>query len=404
MLRKPLEKMNKQTLTAMLFVLLIFSMLIGMFVNVADVGEEFLTSYRASVSPGSSVIERFKGATSALSASAGAGVPGRQEYIELFGLMQLAMSKKIVIDPNYGAVYKTPDGQVVYAVEEEYIGSCLDSMYTLVNTLAQSKIPLLYVQAPFKLPDAHSMLPPTVTNYSGLNADRFVNALTGANIYCFDLRPLLRNSGMTQNELFYKTDHHWTTEASFFGTAQIVKKLNGDFGFHIDESLYDAENYDFRKYKDFYIGSIGRRVGRIYGGVDDFTLITPNFKTEFSLSIDGEALSDGSFEDAVLNKKFIDKKSPSSTNRYAVYPGDYAELKFENHLADDGKILVIKDSFGVPVYSFLSIGVHEVRAIDVRLFKGDVCEYAAEYKPDIVLLLYNEDCFNDKLFNFKEKL
>ena len=403
MFRKSREKLNKQTLTAMIFVLLIFSMLIGMFVNAADVGEEFLTSYKASVAPGSSAIERFKAAAAALGAAAGAGVPGRQEYIELFGLMQLAMNKKIVIDPNYGAVYKTPDGQVVYAVEEEYIGGCLDSMYELVNTLAQSKIPLLYVQAPFKLPDAHSQLPPTVTNYSRLNADRFVDALTGANVYCFDLRPALRNSGKTQNELFYKTDHHWTTEAAFFGTAQIVKKLNTDFGFQIDESLYGAENYDFRKYSDFYIGSIGRRVGRIYGGLDDFTLITPNFKTDFSLSIDGEALPGGSFEDAVLNKKFIGEKLPPSTNRYAVYPGDYAELIFKNHLVGDGKILVIKDSFGVPVYSFLSIGVHEVRAIDVRLFKGDVCEYATGYKPDIVILLYNEDCFNDKLFDFKEK-
>jgi len=313
------------------------------------------------------------------------------------------MNKNIVIDPNYGAIYKTPDGQLAYAVEEEYLGGYLDNMYALVNTLAQSNIPLLYVQAPFKLRDAHSGLPPTVTNYSALNADRFLAALTGANIYCLDLRISFKNSDMSQNDMFYSTDHHWTIDAAFLGTAQIVKKLNTDFGFKINESLFDIDNYERKTYEDFYIGSIGRRVGRIYGGIDDFTLITPNFKTDLSYYKDGEAQSGGSFEDAVLNKKFIDEKLPPSTNRYAVYPGDYSELIFINHLADYGKILIIKDSFGVPVYSFLSIGVHEVRAIDIRLFSKDVSEYAAELKPDIVIILYNEDCFTDQLFDFKEK-
>ena len=394
---------GKQKITAVIFVLLIFSMLFGMFINAPAVGEEFLTTYRANVLPGSSGFERFTGAIAAADTSAGAGVLGRPQYIELYGLTQLIMNKKIVIDPNYGAIYKTPDGQLAYAVEEEYLGGYLDNMYALVNTLAQSNIPLLYVQAPFKLRDARSGLPPTVTNYSTLNAGRFLDALSGANVYCLDLRASFENSGMAQKDMFYDTDHHWTIDAAFFGTAQIVTKLNADFGFNIDESLFDIDNYIRKTFRDFYIGSIGRRVGRIYGGIDDFTLITPNFQTDISYYKDGEAQSGGSFEDAVLSRRFIDEKLPPSTNRYAVYPGDYSEMIFINHLVDCGKILIIKDSFGVPVYSFLSLGAHEVRAVDMRLFTKDISEYAAEFRPDIVIILYNEDCFTDQLFDFKEK-
>jgi hypothetical protein len=308
-----------------------------------------------------------------------------------------------LIDPNYGALYKTPYGQLTYAVEEKYLDIHLDQMYDLVNALVSAKIPFLYVQAPFKLPDAHSQVPLTVTDYANKNADEFIEKLTFSNIACFDLRPLLWGSGMSQNQLFFDTDHHWTIDAAFFSAGEISKKLNADYGFQIDEAYYHIENFDRVTYSDFYIGSLGRRVGRIYGGVDDFTLITPKFETDFSLSENGVSLSRGSFEGAILKKEFIDEKAPLDTNRYAVYRRDEAEVIFTNHMVDEGKVLIIKDSFGTPVYSFLALGVHEVRAIDVRLFKADVAEYAKTYGPDIVIMLYNADCFNDQMFLFKEK-
>jgi len=393
----------KQKLTAVIFVLITFSVLIGMFFYVPEIGEEFLTTYRTNVLPGTPVFERLEGAIDAMDTSINAGVPGRPAYIELFGLAQLTMNKKIVPDPNYGALYKTPYGQIAYAVEERWLGFHLDHVYDLVNALKAEQIPFLYIQAPFKLPDAHSQVPLTITDYTNNNADRFLEGLRVAGVSRFDLRPPLAASGMSQNELFYDTDHHWTIDAAFFSTGQIAKKLNADYGFHIDDFYYDINNYNRTTYRDFYIGSLGRRVGRIYGGIDDFSLITPNFETYFSLTQDGRDLPSGSFEDAILVKEYLDERAPLDTNRYAVYHGDNAELVFTNHFVEEGKVLLIKDSFGIPVYSFLALGVHEVRAIDVRLFPEDVAAYAAKYKPDIVILMYNADCFSNQMFNFTEK-
>ena len=151
---------------------------------------------------------------------------------------------------------------------------------------------------------------------------------------------------------------------------------------------------------------MGRRVGKIYGGTDDFTLITPKFDTDYTLiQIEGESRKEtrGSFEEAILEKKYIDDPD-IRTNRYAVYHGDYQELRFLNHNAEnDKKILIIKDSFGIPIYSFLSLGIQEVRAIDMRLFTQDVAEYAAEYDPDLVVLMYNADSFTSPMFDFHIK-
>jgi hypothetical protein len=402
-MRKLLKINTKEKFTAVIFMLIIFLMFAGMLINPLAITGEFINTYRANVPTGAPALDRVKGAISALDSSINAGVPAKSGFVELYGLAQLAMDKKVVADYNYGALYKTPYGQIAHTVPDVYTDKYLANMYDLVNSLVSAKIPFLYVQAPFKLPDADSQVPGTVKDYSNENADRFIASLTAANIDCFDLRPSLWNSGMSQNQLFYDTDHHWTIDAAFFATGRIVNILNTDYGFNINESLYDISNYEKKTYKDFFVGSMGRRVGQIYGGIDDFTLITPKFETSFSLLEDGINLYEGSFYDAILKKEYLDEKAPLDTNRYAVYHGDNAELIFENKIIGEGKILIIKDSFGLPVYSFLSLGLHAVRAIDVRLFKEDVAEYAARYGPDIVIILYNADCFSDAMFDFNKK-
>ena len=394
---------TKEKAVALLFILIIFAVMVGMFFHPVEIGVEFRDTYRSTVSPDMPFTEKLETAISALESSVNAGVLARPGFIELYGLAQSAMNKDVIIDPNYGALYKTPYGQIAYAVEKKYIDLHLDQVYGLANSLVGAKIPFLYVQAPFKLPDDSSQLPLNVTDYSNKNADAFVEKLTFANVSCFDLRPHIWNSGKTQNELFFNTDHHWTIETAFFSAGLIAGKLAEDYGFQIDAAFFDINNYNFETFKDFFMGSMGRRVGRLYGGVDDFTLITPKFETDLSFTENGVAFPRGTFFDTVLMKEFIDVTAPVSTNRYAVYRRDEAEVVFTNHLVDAGKILIIKDSFGTPVYSFLALGVHEVRAIDVRLFKEDVAEYAARHKPDIVILMYNADCFNEQMFDFGRK-
>jgi hypothetical protein len=168
----------------------------------------------------------------------------------------------------------------------------------------------------------------------------------------------------------------------------------------------DLNNYNQKVFKDYYLGSMGRRVGEPYAGTDDFTLITPKFNTKYTVyerDYGAEKIFEGDFREAVLTNSYLAEGTPPETNRYAVYHGDNAELQFVNHEVQRGKILLIKDSFGLPIYSFLSTGVKEVRALDVRLFQDSIAEYAEKYDPDVVIILYNGDCFGDQMFRFKSR-
>lgn len=402
----------KYKFTAVIFVTIIFCFALGMVFNVFDVGRDFFAYYNSISRPKEASIEKMKDAICSFEYATNDNIICKMDFIEFYGLTQRIMNKKIVTDYNYGALYKTVYDQITFTVYHKDLNNAINNTTALADGLKKSEIPFLYVQAPYKLPPQISgienikihQLPPNINEYGNSNADNFIEALNNRGIKTYDMRPDFWRSGMSQNELFFNTDHHWNIDGAFLATTLLENYLNSNCGFNIDPEYYDKNNYNRKTYKKFFVGSMGRRVGITYGGVDDFTLITPKFKTRYTVYEKENELTktyNGDFNNAILVKKYIDPKADISEDRYAVYHGDNAELIFKNHFVDSGKILIIKDSFGIPVYSFLSTGVSEIRALDMRLFKGDVLDYALRYKPDIVILMYNVDTFSDIMFDFK---
>ena len=392
-----------EKITAVAFLVILLGMLFGLLFTDHNVKDDFLKDYRTTILPGTPIIERVVGAIDSLEKTIDNDTYKRENYIDFYGWIQKVMGKHVIVDIGYGELYKTKYGQITYAVPKQDVSEELESIFMLKKELDKHGIPLLYVQAPFKLPPGEQQLPNNVKDHSNENADRFLKGLDAAGIDYLDLRKNYWTKGLDQNQLFFKTDHHWSINGAFNSYQEIAETLNSDYGFRIGQKYTELNNYDQEVFKDYYIGSMGRRVGEAYGGTDDFTLITPKFDTDYTVyerDYGGEKVFKGSFRDAVLTNSYIAPGTPPETNRYAVYHGDNAELEFVNHKIKSGKILMIKDSFGLPIYSFLSTGVHEVRALDVRLFKDSVAEYAEKYHPDVVVILYNADCFGGEMFSF----
>lgn len=395
-----------EKITAIAFLIIVFCMIGGLFFRGQNVLGDFLYDYRMTIQPGTPLIERVNGAIDSLEKTIDNDTYRREVYIDFYGWIQKSMGKRVIVDIGYGDLYRTKYGQIAYAVPKQDVSEPIESMLRLKKELDSHGIPLLYVQAPFKLPAGEQLLPENVKDHANENTDHFLKGLAAGGIDLLDLRTDYWSKGLDQNQLFYNTDHHWTINGAFLGYQEIAAKLNQSYGLNIDEEYTDLANYDQKLYKDFYIGSMGRRVGEAYGGTDDFTLITPKFDTDYTVyerDYGGEKIFKGNFKEAVLTNSYLDEKAPLDTNRYAAYHGDNAELRFVNHNVNNGKILIIKDSFGLPIYCFLSTGIHEVRALDLRLFKDSVAEYAEKYDPDVVIILYNGDCFGGGMFDFDAK-
>ena len=394
------ENHMEQKLTGILFTAIVGLLLL--FLLASGFPREFLTTYRNTVPEGTPLLERVGQAVQIFDDLLVGETPGYEGFIELYGVTQKAMGKRTIPDPNYSYLFLTDHGQITYQINERDLTEPANKIVALKETLEQEKIPFLWVQAPFRLLDETEITPITF-DYGDENADRFLAMLEDQGLSILDLRVSFREyrrQGISQQDLFFNTDHHWTIPAALKATETIAKTLADKYDVLIDPATFAEDRFQMTTQKNSFIGSMGRRVGKIYGGVDRFTLVVPRFKTDIQLWETDYGVTTqarGSFEDAVLVKEYLEDPEMTA-NRYAAYHGDNEELVFINHTIPHGKILIIKDSFGVPVYSFLSLGVHEVRALDPRLYKGSISQYAKDYEPDVVIFLYNVDSLNQNMF------
>ena len=139
------------------------------------------------------------------------------------------------------------------------------------------------------------------------------------------------------------------------------------------------------------MGSQGKRVGTLYGGVDDFTVYTPKFDTDLTYTCPFYGIDrTGPFNQSVCFPERIAARDWFDGNPYTYYAGgDYPLARAVNRNNPEGpKILLIRDSFACAMTPFLALGCSELVTVDLRYFSGDLTETILSEKPDLVVTLY----------------
>lgn len=258
-------------------------------------------------------------------------------------------------------------------------------------------VPIVYVQPPTKYIEGYSEFPATLNDQTAVNVAATAELLAAAGVPRLDLRGLAEDEGLDKEQMFYRTDHHWRVETAFWANARTIEWLNEEMGWEIDKDEYyrDLANWLLTETKGSFLGSQGRRVGRFFGGVDDFTLIEPNFDTDFAVTItkqDGEVVEkQGSFSEVLLDWDMLND-SDIYTNRYGAYWGaDYPTVCADNLNNDDGKrVLIIKDSYSLPYGAFMATALDELYMVDLRYFDiANLAGYIERVAPDVVLIMYS---------------
>ena len=320
-------------------------------------------------------------------------LPGKQLYITLNGGFQRLLGIRHVNDR-----YRLDNGQLTYVIPQTDVAAQAANTAAFRDTLAEMGIPFAYVNTLFKLDPDDKQLPEGVEDYSDKNTDRFLSALKEQNVTTLDLRQREKEQGLDHYSLYYVTDHHWTAEAGFWAYTQIVSWLETlDSSFAVDPALSDAANYSHTVYENIFCGSAARRVGPLYAGLDDLTVISPRFDTALTFA-DPEVYREGSYEEALLFYEHLTRENMLENSAYGVYLGeDRPLLTITNHSRSAGlerqstpkKLLVLKDSSALVVAPYLALSYDQVQLIDLRLFEGSLLEHIREYEPDMVLAVYN---------------
>ncbi|MBO7684452.1 MAG: hypothetical protein J6T51_06980, partial [Kiritimatiellae bacterium] len=150
-----------------------------------------------------------------------------------------------------------------------------------------------------------------------------------------------------------------------------------------------------------FLGSLGRRTGPLFAGLDDLEVLRPRFATRMSISVPSKGVDlAGTFEETNMRRaeEAISSSGSFVTDAYsALYVGGiYPQVVHENPDAPlDVRVLLIGDSFARPVEAFLSVAVRRLDVIDPRRTRRDfrLSEYVLQVKPDVVVQMINPSSF-----------
>ena len=254
------------------------------------------------------------------------------------------------------------------------------------------------------------MLPDGLQDYTNRLADDMTQMLEKNSLPYLDLREQLSATPQQVKENFMITDHHWNVQGAFRGWQLIMDRLRRDYPQENLPPFYtDLQNWQLHEKKNWSLGSSGRRVGKYYAGTDDARWLTPKFDVQLSTAMPySDELWQGSFEDAVLSMRHVQSDNCFYNNSYVIYMGrDYPLVQHRNPKApSDMKILIIKDSFALPVQAFMATVFKQVDVIDPRSFRQvSMAQYIQATEPDLVMLLYNPRALLEDVFvDFKQDL
>ena len=313
----------------------------------------------------------------------------KEKYVEYYGLAANWMKQ-----PKLNNTIKLKNGflsEEREAYSDDILKKNADDLLRTKQYLEERGSKVLYVQSPYKLSKYDSQLPAGIADYSNDNMDRFLAYIKENGIDAIDLRQTLWEDGIDSYEYFFKTDHHWTPEAGFYAFTKIAEYAEGVLDVVIDEQVTNIDNYFIENYEDWHLGSNGQRTGIRYGGIDDFTLITPNFDTNITNLLTGES---GTYEDVLIERVVLEEESRAV---YDICYGNSMSGYFHNQNASNDKtVVLVSDSMGKVVAPFVILAFENVytTGYDFNQAKMD------EINPDLVIYLpYHDNIDGEDYYN-----
>lgn len=193
-----------------------------------------------------------------------------------------------------------------------------------------------------------------------------------------DLRERFKSEYKNGNQLYYKTDHHWTTKGAYTGYQELCKALGIT---PIDDSTLKKDSYP-----DFY-GTTYSSSGFWLTPPDNIEIWNNPKNSDRNISV---KITEGANIKTSGSMYFTDHLKED--DKYPVFiDGNHALTEITNTNAKNGTILLIKDSFSHSLAPFLAENYSKVVLVDLRYYKESVSDLVTTYNPEQVVVLYGID-------------
>lgn len=193
-----------------------------------------------------------------------------------------------------------------------------------------------------------------------------------------DIRPTFLKD--TAEQLYYRTDHHWTTDGAYLAYTEWAKATG--------LTPYTKSDFMIQTVSDSFLGtSYSKAV--VPMAPDSIVNYLPNFP--FSVSV---KLND---VDGVFSSLYFEKALETKDKYVYFLDGNHGFTTIDTSVKNGKSVLIIKDSFANSFVPFLALHYEHVYMVDLRYSKDDIAKFTAENKVDDVLFLYGIDTFTTDL-------
>ena len=189
-----------------------------------------------------------------------------------------------------------------------------------------------------------------------------------------DIYSTLENNNDKQN-LYYRTDHHWTTQAAEIAFKQIAANME------LDASKVPYESYALTN--DFQ-GTLASSSG-LFNAKDTIYMTVPKTDVQYFVTYVAENKKTAS----VFDGEKLDEK-----NKYEVFfGGNFSQIKIDTTLNSKKTLMIIKDSYANCLSPMLIPYYKTIVIIDPRYYKDNIEQTVKNEGVTDILWLYNADTF-----------
>ncbi|MGM9608498.1 MAG: DHHW family protein [Oscillospiraceae bacterium] len=285
--------------------------------------------------------------------------PLRDQWIQL-----KAASEKAIGKQENNAVYFGTDGQTLFA--HFTAPDDLEKRVEYVNKLAsKTDVPVYFGLIPDKSFVWADRLPAHAPNVDDGSTLAEAEALCADNVTWIDV-------ALSGDDVFYRTDHHWSTFGAYQGYQAIAQALNGS---------YTTPEGEPTQVSDSFLGTTYSACGA--GWVEPDSIYT--WVAEEGIEV--ERYPEGMpIEGELYDESFLDKK-----DKYSMFLGGNQPLCIlrNENAATDKKLLIVRDSYTDSLAPFLAQDFAEIHLMDLRYCKIAPSTYIAENGIDQALVLYS---------------
>lgn len=329
-------------------------------------------------------------------------VPKKDGIREIYGAINRIISPyEIAIDG--GAIVKDETGFLQRIDISPYdIKEAENKIIELRDICNENDVQFAYISYPSKVNSFNvKQFYGIDTNEEEMRTD-FLNTLEENQINVLNIRKLLEEKGYTIKEMFYKTDHHWTTKAGLFAAREMARYFKDYFSYNCDLNLLNENLFSYKKYENCWLGETGRKCSKTWvGSLDDFTVIKPIYDTSFRYIVPSKGADNTGDFSMLLDEKIYDMEYNlyNTSMHYSYMPGSGLVTIVHNNNLKGLKVLLIRDSFSIVVVPFLSLVCQDIVMWDMRGNENSVYDYIRENEFDIVLVAYT-DFWRSDMYNF----